>query len=122
VALWDVYQQLQIRGQRAAASAIDRDSISRDQRLDERIDELEDRIEKVLVITEAMWELARDRLQLTDEQLDAAVLAIVDRQNLERAAGPRRCPSCQAAVPHEMARCQFCGADAGPAVAQRFGG
>ena len=120
VALWDVYQQLQIRGVRVTQTTIDRDSVARDQRLDERIDEVEARIEKVLMINEAMWELARERLQLTDQQLDAAVTAIVERRAMERAAGPRRCPSCQAAVPNDMARCQFCGADAGPATEKRF--
>jgi hypothetical protein len=122
VALWDVYQQLQIRGQRVAANAIDRESVSRDQRLDMRIDEVEDRIDKILMINEAMWELARDRLGLSDDQLDAAVRAIIDRKVMERAAGPKKCASCGAAVPIEMARCQFCGADAGPAITQRFGG
>lgn len=121
MALWDIYQQLQIRGVRAAQQSVDRDSVHRDQRLDDRIDEVEERIGHVLLITEALWELARDRLQLTDEQLDTAVTAIVERKTIERAAGPRRCPSCEAAVPLDMPRCQFCGADAGPAITSRFG-
>ena len=122
MALWDVYQQLQIRGQRAAANAIDRDSVSRDQRLDTRIDEVEDRIDKVLMISEAMWELASERLGLTEDQLEAAVTAILDRKAMERAAGPKKCAGCGAAVPIDMSRCQFCGADAGPAIQSRFGG
>jgi len=118
--MWDVYQHMQLRGVRASQAAADRESLSRDHRQEERIDEIDDRIDRILVLTEALWELCRDRLNLSDDQLNAAVNAIVDRQRLAAAAGPVRCPSCQAAVPREMTRCQFCGTETGQAPETPF--
>lgn len=121
MALWDIYQHMQIRGVRTAQQSSDIDSLHRDHRQEERIDEVDERIDRLLLLTEALWQLCSERLGLTDAELDTRVRTIVDRKTTQRAAGPIRCSSCQAAVPRDMDRCQFCGAETGQALDDRFG-
>jgi hypothetical protein len=110
---WDVAQQLQIRQMRGAQQMGEREGFIRDQRQEARADELEDRIQQVLLVTEALWSLCRDRLGLTDDQLKVAMQEVLDRHQARADAAPTRCTSCGAAVPHDMVRCQYCGTDTG---------
>jgi hypothetical protein len=120
VALWDIYQHMQIRGVRTAQHASDMDSLQREKRQQERIDEVDERIDNLLLLVEALWQLCSERLGLTDAELDTRVREIVDRRTTEHAAGPIRCTSCQAAVPRDMPRCQFCGTETGVTRDPRF--
>jgi hypothetical protein len=113
MSLWDVYQHMQLRGVRTAQHASDRESLARDHRQEERIDEVDDRVDRLLVLTEALWQLCRDRLGMSDDDLSTAVQALLDQRAMEAAAGPLRCTSCQAAVPRDMERCQYCGTPTG---------
>ncbi len=109
--LWDIYQQVQIRNVRSSQQLAEREGLLRDQRNERRAYELEDRVEELATLLEALWSLCRDRLSLTDEQLTAAVQETVGREAAERAAGPVPCGSCGAAIGVELEACQFCGAD-----------
>jgi hypothetical protein len=120
MSLWDVYQHMQLRGVRTAQHASDRDSLARDHRQEERIDEVDERVDRLLVLTEALWELCRDRLGLSDADLSARVQGLLDQRAMEAAAGPIRCTSCQAAVPRDMDRCQYCGTPSGVQRRQHF--
>ena len=111
--LWDIVQQMQIRQLRTSQMMGDREGHFRDQRIDGRADELEDRIGQLVLITEAVWKICRDQLGLTDEQLRTAVEAVIAEHTADAAAGPIKCTSCEAAIPKDMVRCQFCGADTG---------
>jgi hypothetical protein len=111
MSLWDLYQHAQIRGIRASQHLADSESLIRDRRHDRRADELEDRVEQLSTVVEALWSLCRDKLGLTDEQLTQAVEATLAEQAAERAAGPVKCVSCGAAVSIELERCQFCGTE-----------
>lgn len=113
MALWDMAQQMQIRGVRGSQIASDRESALRDQRQDARVDELEDRLSELLLLLEALWGVCRDRLGVSDDQLRLALQAAIDERDAERAAGPLRCPSCDAACPRDLPRCQYCGAETG---------
>lgn len=72
-------------------------------------------VERLTLVFEAVWELASEKLGLTDEDLAAKVAEIDERSGARdgrRASpGPRSCPSCAAAVAATADRCQFCGAD-----------
>jgi LSD1 subclass zinc finger protein len=120
VSLWDIYQHMQIRGVRVSQHAADMDALQRDHRQEERIDELEDRIDNLLLLTEALWELCSERLEISEADLDARVRTLLDRRNAARVAEPIRCSSCQAAVPRDMDRCQFCGTATGQSRDTRF--
>ena len=113
MSLWDVAQQMQLRGVRGSQIASDRENHLRDQRQDARVDELEDRLSQALLLVEALWGVCRDRLGVSDDQLRVALQAAIDEREAERAAGPLRCPSCGAACPRDLPKCQYCGAETG---------
>ena len=113
MALWDMAQQMQIRGVRGSQVASDRESHIRDQRQDARVEELEERVDQLLLLMEALWGICRDRLGVSDDQLRVALQAAIDERATEAAAGPIRCSSCGAACPRDMPRCQYCGAETG---------
>jgi hypothetical protein len=77
----------------------------------QRADELEDRLEHLTVVTEALWTLLHEKLGLTDEQLVAAVASLIEEHQVEHeaVAEPPRCPGCNAALNRGLDHCQFCG-------------
>jgi hypothetical protein len=115
--LWDVVQQVQIQNlkarQRSGESSTDwvaDKSRARDLELDTKI-------ARLLLVTEAMWELLSERSGVTVAELAERVRAIdardgrLDgRHGVAEDAPQVRCPSCQAVVPIGKATCQFCGA------------
>ena len=111
--MWDIAQQLQIRSMRGAQAYAERDSFIRDQRNEARTDQLDDRINQVLVVTEALWTICRDRLGLTDDDLSQAIEDVLTKQEAKANAAPTACSSCGAKVPRDMLRCQYCGTDTG---------
>ena len=115
MALWDMAQQMQIRGVRGSQVASDRESHLRDQRQDARVDELEDRLAQLLLITESLWNVCRDRLGVSDDELRTAIQGAIDEREASMAAGPLKCPSCGAACPRDLPKCQYCGTETGHA-------
>lgn len=113
--IWDVVQQMQIRSMRNSQLMGDREGHVRDQRQEARADELEQRLQEVLLVTEALWTVCRDRLGMTDEDLRVAMQGVLEERTARANASPLRCTSCGAAVPRDMLRCQYCGADSGQA-------
>jgi hypothetical protein len=115
--LWDVVQQVQIENlksrQRGADSSSDRvadSSRARDAQLDNRI-------ARLLLVTEAMWELLSERAGVTLAELAERVRTIdardgrVDGRHGLPVDAPRLyCAACQAAIPAGRQVCQFCGA------------
>ncbi|MBX3312946.1 MAG: hypothetical protein KF906_01390 [Actinobacteria bacterium] len=78
---------------------------------------LEDRFERLALLTAALAELAMERLGIGEDELAAKVAEIDGRDGTvdgRRTRTARPCPSCRAAVPVDRTTCQFCGAPAGP--------
>jgi hypothetical protein len=73
--------------------------------------EIEERIDRLIRIIEAMWGLLREN-GYTDEQLAARIaeLEVVEEQRVARLTV---CRSCDSKVPEGMTRCQICGAATG---------
>jgi hypothetical protein len=115
MALWDMAQQLQIRGVRASQVASDREGHIRDQRQDARAEALEAELDQLTLITEALWNLCRDKLGISDDELRRTMEAVVATRQAELATGPLKCGSCGAAIPRDMTMCQFCGWETGQA-------
>lgn len=110
--LWDLHQELAIDGvrddARLAASLHDaRLAVS-----DRAVDRVEVRLEALLLLTDAVWELAGERLGLTEADLLAKVAEIDARDGTvdgRRVSLPRRCSQCRAAISNDRATCAFCG-------------
>ena len=73
---------------------------------------LEDRFERLALLTTALAELALERLGLTEDELAAKVAEVDGRDGAvdgRRTRTAQPCPSCRAAVPVDRTTCQFCG-------------
>jgi hypothetical protein len=114
--LWDIFQQVQIQNlsaqQRLTNSRVDNYAL----RQGRRADDAEDDLMRLVLITQAMFELLGERLGITPDELLARIRDIDERDGASdgrATASPRDCPSCQAKVPVDRDTCQFCGAAAG---------
>ena len=78
-----------------------------------RIKILENNVAKALLINEALWELIREKLRLTDDELNEKLYSIdmrdgkLDGKNQRSSA--KKCPQCNRMVSHRHAACLYCG-------------
>lgn len=117
--IWDIIQNVQIENlkvrQRTGDLAAE-DHLSRLRAHDIR---LNDRLDHLALVTEAMWEMLSERNGITVAELAERVRAI-DAGQVKRTSGldhELRCSSCEAVIPATMQKCQFCGTAAPGAMA-----
>lgn len=112
--MWNVVQQVQIRSLRKGQRIGDQDAQHQIARHRERVDELEDQLEHLSQVCEAMWLILSEQLGVTEQDLMHRVaLAEQSRSVVDAAAtAPGRCPACAATVPPRAKRCQMCGTPA----------
>jgi hypothetical protein len=127
MSLWDLIQTVQIANlkarQNSASSELER-AAAQGEVLE---NQLTDRFERVVLVTEAMWELLSERLGLTMDDLVARVRDVdardgsIDGKRGATAGTPLlHCPACHAAVPLGKTSCQFCGTKVTDAKADPF--
>jgi len=79
----------------------------------ESIHDVKDRLDKLVLISMAMWELIRDKTKLTEEDLAVKISEIDMRDGqMDGRAAPAKmktCPSCNRAMSARHKRCLFCG-------------
>ncbi len=67
---------------------------------------LSDELERMKTITEAMWELLKEKTGLNDEELKKKIsLITIKRAN----QAVRNCPKCERIISAKSAKCVFCG-------------
>lgn len=74
--------------------------------------DVDDRLDRLVLLCEAMWELMKEETELTDDDLAAKFIELDEsdgRQNYRRQRVAQECGSCDAKVPPTRVRCQFCG-------------
>jgi hypothetical protein len=113
MAMWDIYQHMQVRNLRQNQYAAEEASSVRAARQDNQVEDLEAKVDKLTLICEAMWTLLTQRLGVSVQEL-VQVMHDIDLQDGQldgrKSSPPKPCPSCQAMVAAELSRCQFCGA------------
>ena len=80
---------------------------------------VDDRIDRLAMLCEAMWELISENTDLDEQDLQAKFTEIDERdgrQNYRRQRVAHECGECGAKVPPVRVHCQFCGAPAKPAT------
>jgi hypothetical protein len=79
------------------------------------IGSLEERLDRMVVVIEAMWSLLQEH-GYTDEQLATRIREIDEADGTadgRRTLAPVTCPGCEAKVAPGLARCQICGTETG---------
>ena len=112
---WELHQHRRIARVQSKADRL----AHRAGRLDSRIADLEQSIDKLLLIQRAVWELTAEKLALGDGELEAKVQEIDLRDGAEdgKLRVARQCPKCERVVSRKHDRCLYCGAeDLGPDV------
>lgn len=74
--------------------------------------DLSERIDQLVLVLEAMWSLLREQ-GLSDDQLRARIAEIDAADGLtdgRHSRPPEQCDGCEAMVPAGLTHCQFCGA------------
>jgi hypothetical protein len=109
--LWDLFQQYQI-GQ--LDDKIDRvqNGASKDPFARQSTHDLEERVERLALISYALFELLQEATGVTEEKLRAKVVEIDlrDGKGDGRATPqPSKCPKCEATISPKFGRCLFCG-------------
>ncbi len=116
MSLYDLNQRNQINVQRHALSTTQSEVMDQRRRSENEIALLEQRIERLTLLCEAMWDLVAKTTGLTGEHL-ARQVDVFDARNANRdgssSRGATQC-SCGAMVSTKVMRCQFCG-EAAPA-------
>lgn len=116
MAVWDVVQQMQLRGLRKAAALNDAEALQRDRRQEERVDKVDDRLEQLQEVIEALWTVLVEKTGCTEDDLVRALDDVQDRHEAARAVVP--CAKCGAAMRRSDHHCQFCGAAPPPLPGQ----
>ena len=113
--MWEIYQQARIRQANKRIAGVEATNDSRDQRRRDQIQDLEERIDRLVLVNHALWCLLRERGGLTDAHLEAEIRRLDAEDGA--ADGARQvlaadCANCGAKVNAKAVRCQYCGAEA----------
>src|SRR5262245_5666492 len=127
MSLWDLVQQIQIQNLKARQISGESEAERAAGRTRSMGAEMQDRVERLALLTQAMWELMAERTGLTIgdlaervRQLDAQDGRMDGKRGVVADAPQIRCSSCQAVVPAGKTTCQFCGATVSEAEADPF--
>jgi hypothetical protein len=105
---WEWHQQAQIHEAESSANSARREVSSQAG----RVRDLELQLARVTLVSQALWELLRERVGLTEEQLLAKVNEVDIRDGSldgKLSAQVVTCPRCQRNVHARHFRCIYCG-------------
>lgn len=108
MSMWDLVQHFQIREAKEAAELASHKA----DRINARKDNTKQELEELTLACQAMWELLRDHLGLTDEQLKAKMLEIDARDGVvdgKIGAELVDCPHCGQKASTFKPNCVYCG-------------
>ncbi len=112
--LADIYQFRQISRAHQSVSQVSQEiRHQREAQRDENQD-LHDRVDRLTLLCEAMWNIISDRLEFTEDDLLRAVMAVDGSDGSpdgRKTKTPLKC-DCGAMVHPRVSNCQFCGAPA----------
>ena len=105
---WELKQEGKISGAKADASVATHQA----KNARNAVFDLENKIDKLSLICQAMWSLIKDKTDLTEEDLVKRVIDIdlKDGKLDGKYSNPIvKCKKCDAAISHRFKKCLFCG-------------
>lgn len=109
--LWDLYQHYQIT-QLKSEVARAQNAPADDGGARRAAEHLEERVDRLVLLCRAMFELIQAQTGLTEKQLSEKILEIDLRDGVadgKMSPTPTRCPKCDAMMSPRFGRCLFCG-------------
>lgn len=109
---WDAFQQGQINSISSTADAAKRDVAHTAGRLQGEVVRLEAKIDKLALVSQALWELIRENTKLSDGDIERKIeeIDIRDGRKDGRMSGkPASCPKCNRPAHTRNRVCPFCG-------------
>ena len=109
--LWDLYQHYQIAQLDARVDRL-QDGASRVTIAHDANKHLAEKVERLALITRALFELLEESTGVSEEQLRAKITEIDLRDGQadgRMSPRPTRCPKCDAMMSPRFGRCLFCG-------------
>jgi hypothetical protein len=113
--IWDLVQQGQISSAESSASTAQSRADAASKQADRntaRTDEVEQRVERLALLCQAMWELLSERCQVTKNDLVHKVVEVDLRDGRENGRMDTRvvtCPRCNNNVSSRRPKCIVCG-------------
>jgi hypothetical protein len=107
--LWEAYQETRIAGAERAAESAE----SKVERYARTTEDLQRHVDRLSLACQALWELLRERSDLTEDELERKMLEIDGRDGAvdgKITAQPLDCPSCGRKTNSKRAVCIMCGA------------
>ena len=109
--LWDLIQHYQIGQLDNKIDAV-RDGASRDTLARDATGRLEERVDALALVTQALFELLQETSGVSEAQLRAKITEIDLRDGQadgKMTPRPKKCPKCDAMMSPKFGRCLFCG-------------
>jgi hypothetical protein len=105
---WDIYQHMQIRGVRMQVLSSEADRVRQDHRVGGEVEELNARVDRLALLVQAFWQVARELDGFSEERLVAELEALVNAR--AEPEEPLTCAECSSKVAAGLDRCTYCGA------------
>ena len=106
--IWNLLQQRELRDLNSKLSSVEtQDGVARDTAF-----RVGDRVDKLTLICQAMFELLQETSGISEEQLKQKIVEIDGRDGtVDGRITPqiKKCPNCDAAISPHFGRCLFCG-------------
>ena len=112
VDFWDVFQQGQIEAASASAQLAQSTALNAEDRAKREIARLESKIDGLALVSQALWELVRERTGLTDDDIRARIEEIDARDGRSDGrllGGPTTCKGCGRSAHTRQVACMYCG-------------
>lgn len=110
--LWDIVQQIQINEVGRTAGYAKDTSRSNSDRTHQEVQRLEAKIDTLAIISQALWEVVREKTDLTEKDIEARIAEIDirdGRKDGKITGKPTQCPACDRPTHTRLKACPYCG-------------
>lgn len=110
--LWDIVQQIQINEASRTAGYAKDTSRSNSDRIHQEVQRLEAKIDTLAIISQALWEVVREKTGLTEKDIEARIAEIDirdGRKDGKITGKPTQCPACERPTHTRLKACPYCG-------------